>query len=477
MPTEGLVKAATKFAEKGIRLHIDDGCLGGGEEDIEYPNTKSFNPVDTYNEHFDVSSRSNVFIYCILTNSLIGPVGNTLTEKINDRAFAMSLNGLSMSESNDRHQFEKRLLINIVLRSTLSTADEDGDGLQNWAESIINTDPLVSDSDGDGMNDGYEFICSGDDAWYDPLIYNNRYALLFSSGEDSFLFNNLYRTYITLIDDYGYLPENIFVLFYNGTFPKYVWDSESGHTQSEKGFYIPDHTQPGTQLYYKGKPIIDGSCDETNLKNTINEFNDNNGFHDIQSDDMLFIFGENHGNSIRPNPTYQIGDHSDTESYTVIVNNRHSSSYERLFDWKLEDMLHNINCYRMIVAVESCYSGGFIYNLGKDNNNRIVMTGCRADQSSAHYSAFICALHGSYINGYDDPSRGDSHSLDYQLADIDGNGYISIREAFNHWTNAAIDYNFLNPIRPQLDDDGDGFSNQDNDMDEKENNLAAVTYL
>ena len=31
MPTEGVVKAATKFAEKGIQLHIDDGYLGGGE--------------------------------------------------------------------------------------------------------------------------------------------------------------------------------------------------------------------------------------------------------------------------------------------------------------------------------------------------------------------------------------------------------------------------------------------------------------
>ena len=29
-PTEEIVKAATNFAEKDIRLHIDDGCLGDG---------------------------------------------------------------------------------------------------------------------------------------------------------------------------------------------------------------------------------------------------------------------------------------------------------------------------------------------------------------------------------------------------------------------------------------------------------------
>jgi len=28
---EGIVRVATKFVEEGIKLHIDDGCLSGGE--------------------------------------------------------------------------------------------------------------------------------------------------------------------------------------------------------------------------------------------------------------------------------------------------------------------------------------------------------------------------------------------------------------------------------------------------------------
>ncbi len=34
--------------------------------------------------------------------------------------------------------------------------DEDGDGVSNWEEFLLNTDPLNSDTDGDGMPDGYE---------------------------------------------------------------------------------------------------------------------------------------------------------------------------------------------------------------------------------------------------------------------------------------------------------------------------------
>jgi len=62
--------------------------------------------------------------------------------------------------------------------------DLDLDGVMNCIEAINNTDIHMEDTDGDGFIDGFETIEKG--AFYDPLVHNNIYLLVFDvNGRDN----------------------------------------------------------------------------------------------------------------------------------------------------------------------------------------------------------------------------------------------------------------------------------------------------
>ncbi len=143
----------------GIALHIDDGCLGGGESG------------------FDSESRGDTFSHCILTKddydtkiSDDNPYGFPLTKKKDTggeyQAFYMSTN------TEDMNLFSKYLVKNALFYSVCDT-DNDDDDLNTLGEAFYGTsDDNSPDNDGDGLLDGEEAILDKDPKdEYDPGLY------------------------------------------------------------------------------------------------------------------------------------------------------------------------------------------------------------------------------------------------------------------------------------------------------------------
>jgi len=132
-----IVKRLMKSSEEGIKLHIDDGCLGGGG----------------VNGNF-VKSREGIFSWCTLMDEELEPNAPYYTPysrhiSIMDFGFEMQAN---MESPNT---IMNCLMSNIVLHSVCEE-DGDGDGLNILGEMVYGTDDGNSDSDGDGLPDGLE---------------------------------------------------------------------------------------------------------------------------------------------------------------------------------------------------------------------------------------------------------------------------------------------------------------------------------
>jgi len=96
-------------------------------------------------------------------------------------------------------------------------ADDDTDG-----DGILNTDD--ADTDNDGMPDLYEMVHGvATGGWQNPYVFNARYAILIGGG-DTWIPNNFpafwidtKEMYSVLVNQYGYQPENVYLLFWNSS--------------------------------------------------------------------------------------------------------------------------------------------------------------------------------------------------------------------------------------------------------------------
>jgi len=167
MPREGKVKVATTFAERGIRLHIADDCLGLSNGFVS-PDGSSLTSNDNdksnfYRDHFvkmcgSASNREGIFTYCVLTDGPVDTTNPATSIEIKERSFTISTKGMTPT------QFKFILTGNIVLNTIMNKGsdgdwlDSDGDYLYDWAESWFETDPEDKDSDGDFLSDIFEII-------------------------------------------------------------------------------------------------------------------------------------------------------------------------------------------------------------------------------------------------------------------------------------------------------------------------------
>ncbi len=223
---------------------------------------------------------------------------------------------------------------------------------------------------------------------------DNAWAVLISGGGSvgsnyPRYYNDTRFIYETLLS-YGYDEDKIYILFADGTDPAI---DQSGGVNSD-----PD-------LDGDGDWDIGYSCTISNLDLVFDELADMLGPFD-----QLFIYSTDHGGG---------GGAGDDDVYLVGWG-------ENIDDSVFAGMLSDIECGRMVITMEQCFSGGFIDDLAA--NNRIIATACRFDQVSwggvtdSRYDEFVyhwtCAVNGGTPEGVAVDSDGD------------GDGLVSMEEAF-----------------------------------------------
>jgi hypothetical protein len=153
----------------------------------------------------------------------------------------------------------------------------------------------------------------------------------------------------------------------------------------------------------------------------------------------------------------QDGDVADT----VSVDEGVFTPTDALWDDDWATLVGRLSVAKVAVVAEPCMSGGLVEDLA--SNGRVICSATIEDAVSwgnTFIRGFIAALHGTDESG---------RSVN---ADTNGNGYVSILEAFNY--AAANDYA---DEMPQYDDNGDGASHTDPVPSGGDGVLGADMYL
>lgn len=205
--------------------------------------------------------------------------------------------------------------------------------------------------------------------------------------------NDCAAIYSTLVNVYGYNRNHIYVLMSDGTNP-------ANDRRTNNGF----DSSP-LDLDGDGTNDIQYAATRTNIISVFNQLGNT-----LTTDNNLFIYTMDHG------------DISGNNCYLCLWNN------ERLYDYEFASLLSNINANSINICMGQCHSGGFIDNLS--NSKYVIATACKYNEVSYSlysgydgYDAFVyywtAAVTGAYPNG------------ETANADTNGDGYISMREAFN----------------------------------------------
>jgi hypothetical protein len=232
-----------------------------------------------------------------------------------------------------------------------------------------------------------------------PSAITGKYAVLISgnSGSCKPYLNELSFLYTTLINNYGFTPENIYVIQYWNN----AWDFD--------GDFINDSDYAATRA------------------NIFAVFDTLDYGKDVDEDDLVLVYTTDHGWS------------DGKGSYMNLIND------ERLYASEMDSLLTNLedqdvaNYWPNLLCVfEQCRSGGFVDAISP-YAKRAVCSACKANEGSSWdggdrgdadhyksncYSAFayywIAAMNGAHPEG------------DTTRADTNGDGYVSFKEAYRY---------------------------------------------
>ena len=300
---------------------------------------------------------------------------------------------------------------------TANGGDNDMDGDER--EITLGYD---DDWDADGMSNNYEcFHGIAYGGWQNEFLHNARYAVLIGgdiwaakAGEGDvvapFFWNDIRDMYNALLSK-GWIEENIYLWFYNGFNHECV--NPSG--------------------------IIDGPVTKENWLFTINSLK-----HLSTKNDFFLLTINSHGSyysAAMSNPSnlfgiYYVTDNSTTSQHAFI-----------------SDIPTNITYARSVIVIEACNAGGAIRNYWNDKSNTplkasntMIVTACRIDR----WANAETLDHKIFFSGFIS-----------KLSEADA----SIYDAYNMGVQAT-DASYLEDARnqdPQLEDNGDCLSEQNND--------------
>jgi len=248
---------------------------------------------------------------------------------------------------------------------------------------------------------------------YYPANMENEYAILLSGGFNKLnnharYWNDIGEAYL-ILKKYGYRDENIIVFYADGNYP----NPSNCHNWAE--------VKP---QYSNVK--IDYAATRDNIKFAVDNIQHS-------SRNSLFVFCTDHGMS-----------NGDLVLWNQIISPE-----------EFAEIFYPTLTYRVrVFEFEQCYSGAFVTPLSSDNT--IVVTAAADNELSwamapeYEYNAFNFFFNAA-IN--QDLPEGYTYEVPPHEADIDGNGLVSIAEAFNYVVNLV---NFDIKSTPWYNDDGAG---------------------
>jgi len=293
----------------------------------------------------------------------------------------------------------------------------------------VYTEPHNPDSDFDGMLDGYE-VATGVriGGWQDPMVTNNRYALLIAGGStnpnDNYpsIKNDIELAYEVLHDFYGYENQNIKVL---------SWDGEI-HTMD----------------------IVDGPGSLEEIDRTFDELEQEMG-----PNDFLFIYIVSHG-QIGKVEVFNSPSKHDIFEYDALMEN-------------LTSIKNNAEVKRIAVVVEACHSGSTLFDVQGDD--MIVISSTEPEDDSYTFSESYALFTYYFFEALEHPNLASLPSYEkvrkIELT-FEEHKFISLGEAFTITRDKLRIQSITKGGQiPQIDQNGDGIP------DDKEEGLAYLTYI
>lgn len=271
------------------------------------------------------------------------------------------------------------------------------------------------------------------DVVIEPCEPNPHLYAVFIVGDDAERFwNDISAMYVTLIEVYGYIKENIYVHYVEG-------NSTQQHGNDLDDDEVSDFDYPA----YKN-----------DIENTFNELSGNKSTMDeiteLEPDDQLFIYVDCHGEMSG-------GYHS---ICLPLENKVDPTGYDYIADYEMAEYIEDIECAQIIALFQPCYMGGFKTELSDYENyevacsNRTIITASNNGPSYAEMSItnvkfnefvfYWCAAVRGYYPLNDEPWEISYDVISFPFTDYyigheievnpddNGDGYIQMKEAFEY---------------------------------------------
>jgi len=242
---------------------------------------------------------------------------------------------------------------------------------------------------------------------------NHSYAVLISGGADPFnnwqrYYDDISFMYRTLVSEYGYQEDHIYVLMSDGADPG-----------------LDQHTRD--YRYISSDPDLDGDGDDDVGYAATNE-NITAVFNTLQTTlgagDQVFVFTTDHGGP-ENNPQQGTNVVLNLWDWTYITDDRFAAEVDKV-----------PSTVPVMITMEQCYSGGFVDDIipGLSGQKRVIATAASAYEYS--WADTFSTLWISAVAGHDKSGR----AVD---ADTINDGTVSMREAFAY--AKAHDYQAEHP--------------------------------